>query len=227
MSDRIVESCAPATPPSRSSRCADVARSFGDVDGAARRRSGGPRRRGRRAARPERRRQDDARPHHRHAPRPRRRPVAGVRGERRHGRQRRCARHLGLAGQFASVDELLTGRENLELIGRLYGTRRRRLPRSCRRAARARSGLTERRRSPGGHLLGRDAPPARPRRHPDRRTVVAAARRTHHRPRPAQPPGAVGPHRRHREARHGRAHHQPEPRRDRAARRPRGRARRR
>ena len=29
--------------------------------------------------------------------------------------------HLGLAGQFASVDELLTGRENLELIGRLYG----------------------------------------------------------------------------------------------------------
>jgi ABC transporter DrrB family efflux protein len=29
--------------------------------------------------------------------------------------------HLGLAGQNASVDELLTGRENLELIGRLYG----------------------------------------------------------------------------------------------------------
>lgn len=28
---------------------------------------------------------------------------------------------LGLAGQFASVDELLTGRENLELVGRLYG----------------------------------------------------------------------------------------------------------
>lgn len=29
--------------------------------------------------------------------------------------------HIGLAGQFASVDELMTGRENLELIGRLYG----------------------------------------------------------------------------------------------------------
>jgi ABC transporter DrrB family efflux protein len=28
---------------------------------------------------------------------------------------------LGLAGQLASVDEVLTGRENLELIGRLYG----------------------------------------------------------------------------------------------------------
>ena len=29
--------------------------------------------------------------------------------------------HLGLAGQHASVDELLTGRENLELVGALYG----------------------------------------------------------------------------------------------------------
>ena len=27
---------------------------------------------------------------------------------------------IGLAGQYAAVDELLTGRENLELIGRLY-----------------------------------------------------------------------------------------------------------
>ena len=27
---------------------------------------------------------------------------------------------IGLAGQFASVDELLTGRENLELVGLLY-----------------------------------------------------------------------------------------------------------
>lgn len=33
----------------------------------------------------------------------------------------RVRANLGLAGQFASVDELLTGRENLELIGRLYG----------------------------------------------------------------------------------------------------------
>ncbi len=29
-------------------------------------------------------------------------------------------REIGLAGQFAAVDELLTGRENLEMIGRLY-----------------------------------------------------------------------------------------------------------
>jgi daunorubicin resistance ABC transporter ATP-binding subunit len=32
---------------------------------------------------------------------------------------------IGLAGQFAAVDEILTGRENLELVGRLYGLRRR------------------------------------------------------------------------------------------------------
>ena len=27
---------------------------------------------------------------------------------------------IGLAGQYATVDELLTGRENLELVGLLY-----------------------------------------------------------------------------------------------------------
>jgi daunorubicin resistance ABC transporter ATP-binding subunit len=32
---------------------------------------------------------------------------------------------IGLAGQFAAVDDTLTGRENLELVGRLYGLRRR------------------------------------------------------------------------------------------------------
>lgn len=30
-------------------------------------------------------------------------------------------RTIGLAGQYAAVDDLLTGRENLEIIGRLYG----------------------------------------------------------------------------------------------------------
>jgi ABC-2 type transport system ATP-binding protein len=33
-------------------------------------------------------------------------------------------RLLGLAGQYAAVDETLTGRENLEMIGQLYGLRR-------------------------------------------------------------------------------------------------------
>lgn len=31
---------------------------------------------------------------------------------------------IGFAGQSAAVDETLTGRENLELVGRLYGLRR-------------------------------------------------------------------------------------------------------
>lgn len=33
-------------------------------------------------------------------------------------------RHIGLTGQFATVDDLLTGRENLEMIGELSGLRR-------------------------------------------------------------------------------------------------------
>ena len=33
--------------------------------------------------------------------------------------------HLGLAGQFAAVDDYLTGRENVEMIGRLYNLARR------------------------------------------------------------------------------------------------------
>jgi ABC-2 type transport system ATP-binding protein len=32
--------------------------------------------------------------------------------------------HIGLAGQYASVDEALTGEENLVMVGRLYGKRR-------------------------------------------------------------------------------------------------------
>ncbi|WP_254898018.1 ATP-binding cassette domain-containing protein [Kitasatospora sp. NA04385] len=35
-------------------------------------------------------------------------------------------RRIGLTGQYAAVDELLTGRENLTLIGRLYGLGRKR-----------------------------------------------------------------------------------------------------
>ena len=36
-------------------------------------------------------------------------------------------RHMGLTGQVATVDELLTGRENLRMIGGLYGFRRKEL----------------------------------------------------------------------------------------------------
>jgi ABC-2 type transport system ATP-binding protein len=40
-------------------------------------------------------------------------------------RPREVRRRIGLAGQYAAVDELLTGRENLVLIGRLMGLGRR------------------------------------------------------------------------------------------------------
>jgi len=38
-------------------------------------------------------------------------------------------RHMGLTGQVATVDELLTGRENIRMIGGLYGIRRKDLER--------------------------------------------------------------------------------------------------
>jgi len=38
-------------------------------------------------------------------------------------------RHMGLTGQVATVDELLTGRENIRMIGGLYGIRRKALAR--------------------------------------------------------------------------------------------------
>ena len=44
---------------------------------------------------------------------------------------------MGLTGQAATVDELLTGRENLRLIGSLYGLSADLRPRGERRPARA------------------------------------------------------------------------------------------
>jgi ABC-2 type transport system ATP-binding protein len=48
--------------------------------------------------------------------------IGGIDVAREAGRVRSL---IGLAGQFAAVDENLRGRENLELVGRLYGLRRR------------------------------------------------------------------------------------------------------
>ena len=39
----------------------------------------------------------------------------------------RVRRHMGLTGQVATADELLTGRENLRMVGGLYGIRRKEL----------------------------------------------------------------------------------------------------
>ena len=46
----------------------------------------------------------------------------------------RLRERIGLAGQYAAVDENLTGAENLTMVGRLYG-----MPRAQRQAARATS----------------------------------------------------------------------------------------
>ena len=56
-------------------------------------------------------------------------------------------RSMGLTGQAATVDELLTARENLRLIGRLSGLPTRRDPAQGRRPARA--VLADRRRPTG------------------------------------------------------------------------------
>ena len=98
---------------------------------------------------------------------------------------------MGLTGQAATVDELLTGRENLQLIGRLYGLPKKYVRRARRRAARA--VLADRRRRPDREdLLRRHAAAARPGGQPGRRPADPVPRRADHRARPAQPDRAVG-----------------------------------
>ena len=98
---------------------------------------------------------------------------------------------IGLAGQNAAVDENLTGLENLVMVGRLYGNRR--------RAAKVRAaellerfGLDRGRRPRRQDLLGRHAPPARPRGRARRAPAGALPRRADHRARPAQPRSSCG-----------------------------------
>ena len=114
---------------------------------------------------------------------------------------------IGLAGQYAAVDENLTGAENLELVGPALPPRQGQVARAGQRAAgalRARRGG----RPPGAHLLRRHAPPAGPGRRARGRPARALPRRAHHRPGPAQP---REPARDDRAARgrghHGAAHH--------------------
>ena len=125
---------------------------------------------------------------------------------------------IGLAGQYAAVDEVLTGRENLRLAGRLCH-----LPRSEAEAPRggaARPLRTERCRRPVVEdVLGRHAAPARPRRGPRAQAADPVPRRAHHRSRPGFPTRPVGDHRRPRRRRHDRAAHHAVPRGGRPARR--------
>ena len=75
---------------------------------------------------------------------------------------------IGVTGQSTSLDELLTGRENLQMIGRLY--RRRARPIAKRRAVELleRFRLTDAADRIVKTYSGRHAPPARSRRQPDR-----------------------------------------------------------
>ena len=107
-----------------------------------------------------------------------------------------------LTGQFASVDEDLTGHENLVLVARLFGYGW--------SAARARGDellaafdLTEAAGEAGARLLRRHAPEARHRGEPRRHAGAALPRRAHDGPRSAQPQPGVGhrPHDRRRRAR--------------------------
>ena len=97
----------------------------------------------------------------------RRHPARG-----RHRRARRIPtevrRLIGLAGQYAAVEEAMTGRENLEMVARLFGHRRGAGASQRRRGARA-ARPDRRGRPPRAHLLGRHASPPRPRRQPGRR----------------------------------------------------------
>ena len=57
---------------------------------------------------------------------------------------REVRRRIGLSGQYAAVDEYLTGYENLDMIGRLYHLGRKKSPRPGARAAGRSSGWTRR-----------------------------------------------------------------------------------
>ncbi len=100
-------------------------------------------------------------------------------------------RIIGLAGQYATVDENLTGRENLLMVGRLSHLSKRHAARAGGRAARAvRAGRR-------GHplaqdLLGRHAAPPRPGGGAGGPAAGPLLRRADDRPRPPEPPGHVG-----------------------------------
>jgi oleandomycin transport system ATP-binding protein len=86
---------------------------------------------------------------------------------------------IGLTGQYASVDEGLSGTNNLIMIGRLLG-----LPRAQARARAAellaRFELTEARRADRENVLGRDAAQAGPGGQPDRPPPGAVPGRADH-----------------------------------------------
>src|ERR1700712_5232490 len=104
-------------------------------------------------------------------------------------------RVIGLAGQYAAVEPALTGLENLRMVARLFGHRRREATLASERVLGA-EGPRGPRKAAGQALLRGNAAPPRPRRQPGRVAAAAPARRADDRPRPAQPQRAVGGDRR-------------------------------
>ena len=111
---------------------------------------------------------------------------------------------IGLTGQFAAVDELLTGRENLELVGPLLSPEQVRAPPP--RRGRAGALLADRRcRGSRQDIFGRDAPPARRRSQPDRPPARPVPGRADDRPGSTHAQRRVELRRRSRRRRHDRA----------------------
>ena len=79
---------------------------------------------GARPARPQRRRQDDGRARHGDAAGARCRRGAASPASTSCKDAAKVRERIGLAGQYAAIDENLTGLENLVMVGRLYGMRR-------------------------------------------------------------------------------------------------------
>ena len=121
---------------------------------------------------------------------------------------------IGVTGQFSALDELLTGRENLQLMADLNH-----LGPQCRAGPGgrvARPVRPGRRRHPGRvDLLRRHAPSARPGHDAGGLPERDLPRRTDHWARPGQPPPDVGQHPRARRWRGDHLPHHPVPRRGR------------
>ncbi len=100
-------------------------------------------------------------------------------------------RMIGLAGQSAAVEEMMTGRENLVMVARLYGRGRKQAVTGAEQHPRAHG--PDRRGGPAREdVLGRHAPAPRPRGQPRRESPAAAARRADDGARSREPARGVG-----------------------------------
>ena len=150
-------------------------------------------RRGLRLPRPQRRGQDLHHAHDRGGLPRHRGPAAHPRPRPGHRRVRASAARLGVVPQEDSLDLELTVFENLLIYGRYFGMSAPRDPQARRRAARVRPPLR-----PAATTRSTRCRAGMKRRLTIARSLIndpdpGAARRAHHRPRPAGAPRAVGP----------------------------------